>query len=115
MWVKRTDEEIEAARTKVERRAKLGRICAAIAVGLISGWSITFLQGKRGYSSRLMPWSEARQYTPVGLFLGSLVGLFIYCVIPPQPRQKTVICPRCEAAKREDSQPECSCGGHFED
>jgi hypothetical protein len=111
MWVKRTDDEILAAK----EHAKSLRRYGAIAIGVALCAILTFFRG-RGWSvyypSNRVPLEEIPSRLPLAVLFGFIVGWFFY---RSPSRRRTVVCPKCEKTKVEDSQWDCSCGGHFED
>jgi hypothetical protein len=112
MWVKRTDEEIEAARKK----AKRSRIYLSVAFGVVVGVVSLFFRGKGWslhYATRQVSLEEVPYRIPISTIVGLSCGWIFYRFL--QPTKKTMICTKCEKAKSEDSQTECSCGGHFHD
>jgi hypothetical protein len=112
MWVKRTKQELAAAKLE----AKRGRRFLAILLGGVLCLGFTFLHGKywsRRYSSVFVSLDEVPHRLPFSLVGGVLAGFLFYLSKPAS--RKTVVCPRCDKTKWQDSQMECSCGGHFED
>jgi hypothetical protein len=111
MWVKRTDDEILAAKTKTKRLRRYGAIAIGVAVCAFGvffygkGWSIH-------HASNRVPLEEIPSRLPLGILFGFLFGWFFY---HSPSRRRTVVCPKCEKTKSEDSQWDCPCGGHFED
>ncbi len=111
MWVKRTNEEIVATKS----RAKRSRIYLAIFMGVFGCVMIALFHG-RGWSTRYasshVPLDEVPSRIPFSIVGGTILG---WCTYRFFPRQRTLVCPKCEKAKNDDSQLECPCGGHFED
>ncbi len=110
MWVKRTDEEILAGQAKAKRLRLYGAIAMGVAVCVL----LAFFRGKGWsfhYGSPYVPLEDVPNRLPLAAIFGFLFGWFFYHF--PR-RRKTVICPKCEKTKFEDSQLDCSCGGHFE-
>jgi hypothetical protein len=110
MWKKLTEEEIAEARIRSRNMRK--RI--AILTGM--GFSLLFIFVRsRGwsahYSSPFVSLDEIPARIPVALIFGILFGWVIYQY--PAKRQSIMICPHCEATKREDSETHCPCGGQF--
>jgi hypothetical protein len=109
--VKRTIDEILTAKDQAKRLRRYGAIAIGVAVCAFAtffrgrGWSIH-------YASNRVPLEEIPSRLPFAVVLGALLGWFFY---RSPSRRKTVICPKCEKTKTEDSQWDCSCGGHFED
>jgi hypothetical protein len=111
MWVKRTDEEILAAKIQSKRLRRYG----AIVIGVIVCALITFFRGRgwsAHYASNRVPLDEIPTRLPLAFVFGFLFGWFFY---RRPSRRRTVVCPKCEKTKFEDSQWDCPCGGHFED
>ena len=53
---------------------------------------------------------------PVMLFMWLAVVIFMqFFKVPVFKRKLVVICPKCEAAKNDDGDYQCPCGGHFVD
>jgi uncharacterized membrane protein len=112
MWVKRTDEEIEAARKQTKR----SRIYTSAALGIIIGIAFLFFRGK-GWSlhhaTNQVPFEEVPYRIPISTIVGLLCGWIFYCFL--RSNKKSMICTKCEKTKSEDSQTNCSCGGQFHD
>jgi len=110
MWVKRTEEEIAAAQARVNR----SRRYEAVAVGIVVAVLLTVLRDKSwilGHTSPFVPLEEMPPRIPFSIISGFFGGWLFYHF---RPHQKTVVCPKCEKVKVEESVPECTCGGHFE-
>jgi hypothetical protein len=111
MWVKRTNEEITAAR----RRNVIGRIRGALFMCAVVVILFAFV---RGGGRSLVPAAtvsleEAVSRLPRSLFYGIIAGLIFYCF--PGNSAKNMVCPKCKKVTRKVSQVQCSCGGHLED
>jgi hypothetical protein len=113
MWVKRTEQELEAAKQDAKRQRRL----LAILVGGLVCLGVAFLHARswrrHGYTSAFVSLDEVPGRLPFSLAIGVIIGLIFYWSKPAS--RKTVICPRCEKSKWQDSETECPCGGHFED
>jgi len=111
MWVKRTDAEILTGKDQAKRFRRYG----AIAIGVAVCAFFTFVRSRRWsihFSSSHVPSDDIPSRLPLAAIFGILCAWFFY---RSPSRQKTVICPKCEKTKNEDSLWDCSCGGHFED
>lgn len=103
--MKRTDEEILAARVRAKRR----RLYGSVIVAIVS--CILFAFYRTRYSYR--PLAQIPSRLPLSALLGvSFACLFYYS---RSRRNRTMICPKCEETKVDDGISDCSCGGHFED
>ena len=111
MWVKRTQEEI----TTAKKRRRRGRIQQAMFLGVGFGLLTTFIRGggRSGRPLSIVPLEDVPRQLPFSLFLGFVGGLIFYCF--PGDSGKNVVCPKCGKVESKHSQPQCSCGGHFED
>jgi hypothetical protein len=111
MWVKRTQEEI----TTAKKRRRRGRIQQAMFLGVGFGLLTTFIRGggRSGRPLSIVPLEDVPRQLPFSVFLGFVAGLIFYCF--PGDSGKNVVCPKCGKVESKHSQPQCSCGGHFED
>jgi hypothetical protein len=56
------------------------------------------------------------QLLPGMAFIYLVAVIFMqFFKLPVLKRKIVMICPRCEAAKNEDGDYSCACGGHYED
>jgi ribosomal protein L37E len=111
MWVKRTEQEILEAKAKAGRH----RIPSAVVVGFIFGLVVTFFRGGDWMFHNTSPFVSVEEFPgrlPFSIFAGISAGLACYFLA--NKRQTTVVCPECGKTKFQDSQPDCDCGGHFE-
>ena len=113
MWIKRTDQEIAAVRAKARRK----RIFVAAAFTILCFISITVGHGRyRRYRNHSA--DESFDNSPANLlFVIPIMALVGWCSYRFQPlgKRKVVVCAKCESTKYADAQPDCPCGGHFED
>ena len=113
MWVKRTTEEIAAAK----RRERMGRIKLGILLGLIC-FVISLFKYTKGEFVQSGQWfvsfKNISARIPMALFYGVAMagaGYFIVTVFP----NRGYVCPKCGKVKAKDGIRECVCGGNFED
>jgi hypothetical protein len=113
MWVKRTEQELEAAKQEAKRERRF----FAIVLGGIACLGFTCLHGKywrrHGYTSAFVSLDEVPDRLPFSIAGGVIVGLLFYWCKPAS--RKTVICPHCDKSKFDDGVTRCSCGRDFED
>jgi hypothetical protein len=112
MWIKCTEEEIVAAKSKAKRK----RLYLAIFIGVLCFAFITFTHGKWSY--RYGSFSVTLKEMPFRLPFGIIAGIVIAWLFYRRLKKAnitTVICLNCGKTKYEDAESECACGGHFED
>jgi uncharacterized paraquat-inducible protein A len=110
MWKKRTVQEIAEVRSQAKQTKKL----QAFLIGIGVTFLFTIFRGRgwsQNHASRFVSLDEMPARLLITIPFGALFGLFFY----RSRRQRTMVCPRCEAVKQEDDKPDCTCGGHFED
>jgi hypothetical protein len=113
MWIKRTEQEIAAAKLEAKRGRRFISILLGVVVCL--GFAFVHIKTRRNPSntSAFVSLDEIPSRLPFSIVGGVIAGLLFYW--SNALTRKTVVCPRCEKTKWQDSQTECSCGGHFED
>ena len=111
MWVKRTEEEIAAAK----RRGRIGQIRGALFMSAVIGSLTTFFRGggRSGRPFSIVPMEEVPDHLPLSLFFAVIASLVYYRFLGNSGRN--MVCPKCDKVKGKDSQTQCSCGGYFED
>jgi hypothetical protein len=113
MWVKRTEQELEAAKREAKRDR---RLLAALLGGLVC-LGFAFLHGKywrrHGYTSAFVSLDEVPGRLPFSLVIGIFIGLLFYWCKPAS--RKTMICSHCDKSKFDDGVTRCSCGRDFVD
>jgi hypothetical protein len=108
MWVKRTQEEIPAAKSRYKRERRHLAIVYGTFVFLVGTF---FIGGLNPRAGEFRPWDDAIRVMPIMVCLSVLFGIF-FCFIEGK---RTMICPLCEKTKTDDGVTECSCGGRFVD
>ena len=116
MWVNKTPGEIVADNSK--KPTNCGKWMVYALVGFFLLLPVVFNIGRLSYR----PGPFVRSYHQIMDVLPGVLILYILAIImlqfvgwPKLQKKRVFICPKCEAAKNDDGNYSCSCGGHFVD
>jgi hypothetical protein len=112
MWKKRTEQELAEVERQARRNWKLG----AVLLGAIFAALLIFTRGRswsRYHASPLVSWEEVPARIPSALACGGVAGWLFYRF--KKGPKRTMICPHCDKARRDDGVIRCACGRDFVD
>lgn len=114
MWVKKTDKELMI--TNSGQPSGKVRLFLYLLIGVFLMIPVFFNFGR-------LVWRPGPFFRPmddVMLRLPAMVFIYLIVIIPMWflkvpilKKKKVMICPKCEAAKNNDEDYECPCGGRF--
>jgi len=119
MWIKKTPRKIEETlNEEANKPQSSGRWVVYILLGVFLMIPVFFNVDRLSWR----PGPFVRSFDDVMQRLPIMVFFFLAVIIvmqifkfPVLKRKLVLICPKCEAAKNDDSDYQCPCGGHFVD
>jgi hypothetical protein len=119
MWIEKTPQEIEGAPRRDTNRSQSEvrwTICIVLGVFLMMPvfFNVGRLTWRPGPFVRSM--DDVMQRLPVMVFIYLIAIIPMWVLkVPILKKKKVMICPECEAAKNDDGDYMCPCGGRFVD
>jgi len=119
MWVTKTPQEMEETSKEAFTKSQpIGMGVVYIVLGIFLMIPVFFNVGRLTWrpSPFVRPMDDVMQRLPamVFIYLIAIIPMWVLKV-PILKKKKVVICPECEAAKDDDGDYGCPCGGHFVD
>ena len=108
----------EAQREEAEKPVNSGRWTVYLLLGVFLMILVFFNFGRLAWRPGpfFRPMEDVMQQLPAMVFIWLIVVIPMWVLkVPVLKKKKVVICPMCEAAKNDDGDYSCSCGGHFVD
>jgi len=119
MWVTKTPQEMEGTLKEASTKSQtIGMGVVYIVLGIFLMIPVFFNVGRLTWRPGpfVRPMDDVMQRLPamVFIYLIAIIAMWVLKV-PILKKKKVVICPKCEAAKNDDGDYGCPCGGHFVD
>jgi hypothetical protein len=119
MWVTKTPQEMEETLKEASTKSQtIGMGVVYIVLGIFLMIPVFFNVGRLTWRPGpfVRPMDDVMQRLPamVFIYLIAIIAMWVLKV-PILKKKKVVICPKCEAAKNDDGDYGCPCGGHFVD
>lgn len=115
MWIKKTPQEIAA--DDFGKSSVTGRWIVYGLLGVFLMIPVFFNFGRLAWRPGpfVRSMDDVMKSLPSMLFIYLVVVIFMQFFKIPILKKKVLICPKCEAAKNDDGDDSCPCGGHFVD
>jgi hypothetical protein len=119
MWVTKTPQEMEETLKEASTKSQtIGMGVVYIVLGIFLMIPVFLNVGRLTWRPGpfVRPMDDVMQRLPamVFIYLIAIIAMWVLKV-PILKKKKVVICPKCEAAKNDDGDYGCPCGGHFVD
>lgn len=116
IWIKKTPLEIEEGESR--QQSGKGRWIVYLLLGVFFMIPVFFNGGRLSWRPGpfVRSMDDVMQTLPTMLVIWLIAVIFMQVFkVPALKRKIVMICPKCEAAKNDDGDYGCPCGGHFVD